>query len=202
MKRQNSDVKLSQLVIHHISQYLEQSNIHRDAFVKNDLLPVLVANGLLDEPTEAAAYTRWVTSACKRISRYLSGENELKADWIFPVLSALPDDHLGKAMHELCGFFGSHFVPITPISKSVCHHEIKSTLSDVSKEFGDVLQKAAPAMDGLYNEDDSIDEMQLFANEIFELNAACFSELGKIYQATGVLPAAYQAMANSPLFKK
>lgn len=202
MKRQNSDVKLSQLVVNQISDYLTQSNVHRDAFVKDSLLPILVANGLLEEPENSDAYMRWSSSQCKRISRYLSGENELKADWVLPVLSALPESYRFSAMNQLCGFLGSYFVPISEMGKPVCHREMKSTLCDLSKEFGDVLQKAKPAMDGVYNDDDNIEDVQIFADEIHELNSACFKELGNIYKATGVLPSAHKAMVNSPLFNK
>ncbi|HDI3289748.1 hypothetical protein H2666_17145 [Vibrio cholerae] len=201
MKRQETDITLSALVIRHLDAFLEETSIKREAFLKEQLLPMLVKHRLLGEPEHAEEYAKWVNSQAKRLSRYMSGENELKADWVFPILAALPFENRKKAMLELCGFFGTHYVPISAFSGKPTGGEVEATLSAVSKEFSDVLIESAPAMDGVYNHEDNPAELLKYANELYDLTTSCFVELGKIYKATGVLPAAYRSMALSPLFK-
>ncbi|EKO3414738.1 hypothetical protein N2V14_004090 [Vibrio fluvialis] len=201
MKRQEPDINLSNLITGHVDAYLMKSNIKREAYLKENLLPSLVEAGLLEEPESAEDYQRWVNSQSKKLGRYIDGLNKMNANWVFPILSSLPDEYRRKAMMDLCGFFGTHYVPFYSIDSGVSNKGVAATLSVLSKEFSDVLKRSAPALDGVYDQKDDPIELLQYANEIFELATSCFVELGKINQATGVLPTAYQVMANSPLFK-
>ncbi|WP_342652577.1 hypothetical protein NM449_17470 (plasmid) [Vibrio metschnikovii] len=202
MIRQDADIKLSEVVLSSVELYLFESNLKTEPFLKQHLLPVLVDAGLLDEPSEASDYNKWVNAQSKRLTRYLIRDNDLRADWVMPMLSAIPGSYRRKAMHQLCGFFGTHFVPISPINMDVSKKSIKASLCTLSKDFSEVLQKSSPAMDGVYSTEDDPQELLQYANEIFELATSCFVELGKIYQATGTLPSAHQTMALSPLFNQ
>ncbi|KAB0476548.1 hypothetical protein F7Q91_19100 [Vibrio chagasii] len=201
MECRESDTSLVRIVIAITETYLDEKNIERDTFVKQDLLPVLVRSGLLDEPGEAKRYNTWANNQCKKIERLIKGETAFKADWVMPWISALPEPYLGKAMNEVCGFFGTYFTPMTLITGSVNKKSVKSGLSHISQEFADVLQKSIAVMDGMIDENDSDADLQQYANEVHELVAASISELGRLYKARGILPAAHIAMANSPLFQ-
>jgi hypothetical protein len=178
-------------------------NMPRTNFVTERLLDNLIASGVWgQEPTDADAYLKWKNTKCKQVSRILNGDSPMPANFILGWIAALPSEFKTKCMNDVCGAFGTFYTPLTQYSADLNIGEMKSQLADISKEFADVLQHAAPAMDGLYNKDDDKNQVQHLSNEIFELIATCYKELGAIHLATGVLPAAYVAMTNSQLFKK
>ncbi|MFV0576089.1 MAG: hypothetical protein ACK5NC_11850 [Vibrio sp.] len=200
MKRPDKDTTFSELIIRYVDSYLESTNTKRDTFVKESLLPLLIEYGFLKEPENAYEFTRWQARHCKSVQRQLKQEISINVDW-FPIfLLALPDDYKQAAKAEVCGFLGSYFVPMTLNSK-VTPEPTEAGLSLLSKEFGDVLHKATPAMDGVYDDQDNPLAVQQYANELQEVAAAAIAELGRIYQGTGIEPAAYKAMRLSPFFK-
>lgn len=201
MERQNTDISLSKLVIRNIECYLEETNTKRESFVKERLLPRLVELGHETEPTDSTAYTRWVNSTSKRLSRYLSGENEIKADSILAFVSALPKEHLNRTMNELCGIFGTYYMPMTLLDTSMNKRAIKSQLSEISEEFGNVLKNCSPVLDGEIDENDSDEDLQRYADRLHSLITVGMAELGHVAKSRGIVPSAHRAMSASDLFK-
>lgn len=200
MTRPDKDKTFSDLIIRHIDAYLESTNTKRDAFVKESLLPQLISHGLLVEPENAYEFTRWQARHCKSVQRQLKGEITISIDWFFPLISALPCDFNQAALAEICGFLGSYFIPMT-LNDEVSPKPVKAGLSLLSKEFGDVLHKAGPAMDGEYDHNDNPGDVQQYVNELNEVVSVGIAEIGRVYQGTGIEPAAYRAMRLSPFFK-
>lgn len=200
MTRPEKDKTFSDLIIRHVDAYLEGTNTKRDTFVKESLLPLLIEYGFLVEPENAYEFSRWQARHCKSVQRQLKGEISINVDWFHLFLLALPTDYQQAAKAEICGFLGSYFVPMTLNSK-VTPEPTEVGLSLLSKEFGDVLHKASPAMDGVYSDQDNPVAVQQYANELQEVASAAIAELGRVYQGTGIEPAAYRAMRLSPFFK-
>ncbi|MGR3238542.1 hypothetical protein [Vibrio vulnificus] len=201
MERQNTDISLSKLVIRNIERYLEETNTKRESFVKERLLPRLVELGYESEPTEAGDYARWVNSTSKRLSRYLSGENDMKADAILAFVSSLPKEHLTRTMNELCGIFGTYYMPMTLLDTAVNRRAIKSQLSEISEEFGNVLKNCRPVLDGEIDESDCDEDLQRYADRIHSLITVGMAELGHVAKSRGIVPSAHRAMSASDLFK-
>lgn len=201
MERQRTDTCLSQMVIKHVALYLDETNTKREAFVKERLLARFTSLGLVEEPSDADAHLRWINTTSRKLSRYLSGENEIKADLVLPILSSLPEDYLTHAMNDICGAFGSYYTPITLLNTKVSNRAIKSQLSNISHEFGNVLQTSQPVMDGIIDEHDTDTDLQLYVDQLYSLIAAGMAELGHVAKARGIVPAAHRAMSASPLFK-
>lgn len=202
MECRENDSNLAKIVIRHTLAYFQLSNVHRDEFVKGTLLFNLVSSGAYGSyPANADDFLRWEKSKCKQIERMIKGDTPMPADFVFAWVAALPGGHRAKCMNDICGAMGTFYTPLPAIGSQTKLVEKKARLVDVSREFADVLQRSSPAMDGVYNSCDSNDDLQQLSNELFELVAACFVELGAINRASGVMPSAYESMANSQLFK-
>lgn len=198
-----NDSNLAQIVIRHTLACFEATNVRRDEFIKGVLISNLIESGALgEEPTEADTFQRWQKTKCKQIERIIKEDSPMPADFVFGWIAALPEEYRSKCMNDVCGAMGTFYTPLSPIGTSTKLTEMQASLSDVSKEFADVLQHSEPAMDGVYNDKDSRAGLQQLSNELFELIATSFVELGAIKSATGILPSAYLSMANSQLFKQ
>jgi len=194
---------LDKIIIAQTLSYLTETNTHRDTFCKRSLFDELKkSNALVNEPETAKEFDKWQSAQCKRIERIMLATTSFPQNFVFPWVAALPDPYKTKCMHEICGSLGSHYMPLSPVSGVSDLKQTQARLTDISKEFSDVLQYSAPAMDGAYDVNDSKDDLQRLSNELFELIASTFVEIDAIHKASGVLPSAYVAMSNSPLFKK
>lgn len=203
MECRKNDSSLAQIVIEHTTTYFLASNVRRDEFVKTELLNNLLESGALgNEPANAEEFLRWQKTKCKQIERIIKQDSPMPADFVFGWIAALPAEYKTKCMNDVCGAMGTFYTPLSPINSNSKLTEMQASLADLSSRFADVLQHSAPAMDGVYNDADSITDLQQLSNQLFELTASCFVELGAINKASGVLPSAYVAMANSQLFKK
>lgn len=206
MECRKNDSNLAQIVIKHTLTYFSASNVRRDEFVKTELLNNLLESGALgEEPANAEEFIRWQKTKCKQIERIIKQDSPMPADFAFGWMAALPTEYKTKCMNDVCGAMGTFYTPLSPISSvdsSSKLTEMQASLANVSSEFANVLQYSAAAMDGVYNSKDSQVDLQLLSNKLFELTASCFVELGAINKASGVLPTAYVAMANSQLFKQ
>ncbi|MGI2002018.1 hypothetical protein [Shewanella frigidimarina] len=202
MECRENDSNLAKIVIRHTLNYFSSSNVRRDEFVKGPLLTNLTESCSFEScPDSAEDFLRWQKTKCKQIERIIKGESPMPADFVFAWIAALPSNFKVKCMNDVCGAMGTFYTPLSPIGQPSHLREMQSHLSDVSREFADVLQNAKPAMDGVYNSNDGAADMQQLSNELFELIATCFVELGSINRASGVMPSAYLSMANSQLFK-
>jgi len=203
MKCRKNDSSLAQIVIEHTITYFLASKVRRDDFVKTELLNNLLESGALgNEPANFEEFLRWQKTKCKQIERIIKQESPMPADFVFGWIGALPAEYKTKCMNDVCGAMGTFYTPLSPINAESKLTDMQASLADISSEFADVLQHSAPAMDGVYDDKDSATDLQRLSNEIFELMASCIVELGAINKASGVVPSAYVAMANSQLFKK
>ena len=189
MECRENDSNLAKIVIRHTLAYFQLSNVRRDEFVKGPLLANLIEAGALgSHPVTTDDFLRWEKSKCKQIERMIKGDTPIPADFVFAWVAALPGDHRTKCMNDICGAMGTFYTPLSAIGGQTKLAEKKARLTDVSREFADVLQSSQPAMDGVYNADDSESDMQQLSNELFELIATCFVELGAINRASCVMP--------------
>lgn len=194
---------LDKTIIKQTLNYFHETNTCRETFCKAILLDELVkSNAIAFDAKTADEFLRFEKSQCKRVERILNSTTSFPLDHVLPWIAALPEPYKTKCMNEVCGAFGSHYMPLSPVSGVSDLKQTQARLTDISKEFSDVLQYSAPAMDGKYNDDDNKDDLQRLSNELFELIASTYVEIDAIHKASGVLPSAYVAMANSPLFKK
>ncbi|MBF4432724.1 hypothetical protein EA848_24740, partial [Vibrio anguillarum] len=152
MKCRANDSNLAQIVIRHTLAYFDASNVRRDEFVKGVLLNNLIESGALgEEPTDADAFQRWQKTKCKQIERIIKEDSPMPADFTFGWMAALPSEYRTKCMNDVCGAMGTFYTPLSPIGTQSKLTEMQASLSNVSKEFADVLQHSEPAMDGVYN---------------------------------------------------
>ncbi|MBF4395899.1 hypothetical protein EAY12_21755, partial [Vibrio anguillarum] len=141
--------------IRHTLAYFDASNVRRDEFVKGGLLNNLIESGALgEEPTDADAFQRWQKTKCKQIERIIKEDSPMPADFTFGWMAALPSEYRTKCMNDVCGAMGTFYTPLSPIGTQSKLTEMQASLSNVSKEFADVLQHSEPAMDGVYNSND------------------------------------------------
>ena len=203
MKCRDSDnpaITLSELLSKHTKAYLDSSNEPKEAFLKRLVLPVLVRDGFLIEPE--VGYEKWRATKCRNLLRNIYDGFEFKSSWILPWLSVLPEPHKSNAMQEFCGLLGSYYAPITPLGARNEAVGVNASLADISKEFGSVLQHSGPAIDGTYDPNDKPEDVQLFVDKLHSMIGIAILEIGKVYQGTGIEPAAYRAMSHSSFFKK
>ncbi|GLT20500.1 hypothetical protein GCM10007938_42850 [Vibrio zhanjiangensis] len=198
MTRRKMDNRLSAVVVSHINCYLEKTGIAKDKYIRTYMIPELIKSGELSEPTRDVE--KWYKSQSRRLVRYIDGENEISVNWVFPFISSLPIEFQQPLKNEICGMLGSFFVALTAMGPRTQKHETRSHLPQMAKEWGDILIKSNPAMDGVFTSEDDPIEVLNYANEINECIGILMAELGAIYRATGIEPAASKAYRNSTLF--
>lgn len=198
MKRRINDNRLSAIVIRHINCYLEGTGIAVEKYTRTRVLPELIKAGELFEPETDVE--KWYKSQSRRLVRYIDGENQLSVNWVFPFISSLPSEYQQPLKNELCGMLGSFFVALTAMGPRTQNNETRSHLPQMAKEWGDILIKSNPAMDGVFTSSDDPVEVLHYANEITECIGILMAELGAICRATGIEPASVKAYRNSTLF--
>ncbi|EDP57161.1 hypothetical protein [Vibrio sp. AND4] len=198
MKRRKNDNRLSAIVIRHINCYLEEIGIAAEKYIRTRVLPELIKAGELFEPDREI--DKWYKSQSRRLVRYIDGENQLTVNWILPLISSLPHEYQQPLKNELCGMLGSFFVALTAMGPRTQNNETRSHLPQMAKEWGDILIKSNPAMDGVFTSDDDPTEVLNYSNEIAECIGILMAELGAIYRATGIEPSSVKAYRNNSLF--
>ncbi len=198
MERRKNDNRLSVVVLNHINSFIDETGIAVEKFTRNKVLPELIKAGELTRPLKDE--DKWEKTQSRRLVRYIDGENQLHINWVFPFIASLPEAYRQPLKNELCGMLGSYFVALTA-SKSLSNGtETRSHLPQMAKEWGDILVKANPAMDGAFTPDDDPVEVLNYANEIAECIGFLMAELGAISRATNIEPSAVKAFRNSTLF--
>ncbi|MDC5718293.1 hypothetical protein [Vibrio europaeus] len=197
MTRRKNDNRLSAVVIRHVNDYINQTKIPAELYAREFVIPELIKAGELTEP---ANDTKWLKNQSRRLIRYIDGENELSVNWVFPFISSLPTEFQQPLKNEISGMLGSFFVALTAMGPRTQNNETRSHLPQMAKEWGDILIKSNPAMDGVFTPSDDPVEVLHYANEIAECIGILMAELGAIYRATGIEPASVKAYRNSTLF--
>jgi|GEM_PF-5727253 len=200
MERLKPDSRLSNVIARHVQCYLENTGRSRESYIKDLLFPKLIEAGELVEPDNGSDFCKWRDSQCKRLTRYITGENQISTNWVFPFIASLPVEYQQPLKNELCGMLGSFFVALTAMGPRSQNVETRSHLPQMAKEWGDILIKANPAMDGSFSASDNPIDVLNYANEITECIGILMAELGAIYRGTGIEPAAVKAYRNSTLF--
>ena len=198
MIRREDDSRLSTVVIKHVNDYIEKTKIPTEQFARDCVIPELIKAGELAEPENDI---KWIKSQSRRLVRYIDGENQLPINWLLPFVSSLPLEYKQRLKNEICGLLGSFFVELTAMGPRPRKLETRSHLPQMAKEWGDILIKSNPAMDGYFSSEDDPVEVFTYANEIHECVGILLAELGAIYRATGIEPAAFKAYRNSTLFE-
>jgi hypothetical protein len=181
----------------HVNDYINQTKIPTELYARDFVIPELIKAGELTEP---ANDTKWLKNQSRRLVRYIDGENELSVNWVFPFISSLPNEFQQPLKNEISGMLGSFFVALTAMGPRTQNNETRSHLPQMAKEWGDILIKSNPAMDGVFTPSDDPVEVLHYANEIAECIGILMAELGAIYRATGIEPASVKAYRNSTLF--
>ncbi|QXM18776.1 hypothetical protein [Vibrio phage ST2-1pr] len=197
MTRRKNDNRLSAVVMRHVNDYINQTKIPTELYARDFVIPELIKAGELTEP---ANDTKWLKNQSRRLVRYIDGENELSVNWVFPFISSLPTEFQQPLKNEISGMLGSFFVALTAMGPRTQNNETRSHLPQMAKEWGDILIKSNPAMDGVFTPSDDPVEVLHYANEIAECIGILMAELGAIYRATGIEPASVKAYRNSTLF--
>lgn len=197
MTRRKNDNRLSAVVMRHVNDYINQTKIPTELYARDFVIPELIKAGELTEP---ANDTKWLKNQSRRLVRYIDGENELSVNWVFPFISSLPTEFQQPLKNEISGMLGSFFVALTAMGPRTQNNETRSHLPQMAKEWGDILIKSNPAMDGVFTPSDDPVEVLHYANEIAECIGFLMAELGAIYRATGIEPASVKAYRNSTLF--
>lgn len=197
MTRRKNDNRLSAVVMRHVNDYINQTKIPTELYARDFVIPELIKAGELTEP---ANDTKWLKNQSRRLVRYIDGENELSVNWVFPFISSLPNEFQQPLKNEISGMLGSFFVALTAMGPRTQNNETRSHLPQMAKEWGDILIKSNPAMDGVFTPSDDPVEVLHYANEIAECIGILMAELGAIYRATGIEPASVKAYRNSTLF--
>lgn len=205
MKCREQDSNLAHIVVYHTHEFLDETKTKLPGFVMDNLLPALQTHGcvVLDEPDCADGFEKLKSRKCKQIERMIKGDSPLPASFVMAWASALPEPYGKRCTIDMAACLGTVYTPLEIVGGPLPQPKsIRSRLDEISKEFADVLQVAEPAMDGRYDSTDSEEQLQRLADELYELHAATFNELGRIHRARGVMPRAHRMMANSPLFKE
>lgn len=198
MTRRKSDNRLSAVVLRHINDYINQTKIPVETYARDFVIPSLINAGELTEPHTCV--DKFYKTQSRRLVRYIDGENEMSVNWIFPLIASLPSQFQQPLKNEICGMLGSFFVALTAAKGESNFKVTRSHLPEMAKEWGDILIKASPAIDGSFSSDDDSVEVLHYANEIAECIGILMAELGAIYRATGIEPASVKAYRNSILF--
>ena len=192
MKCRENDRELSQIVQRHVTEYLEKTNVTRNAFARK-----VMAFGVFgEEPPLANEWTAKDSAVCKKVERVMKSDQAFPADLIGPFIHSMEGEHKSACLDEVCGMFGSYFTPLHPVSGVSDSREMQARISDLAKYFGDVLNHAGPSIDGKYDNQDDLEELQNLADKIHMLVTKGLVELNSIHEARGVMPRAHAALSH------
>lgn len=158
-------------------------------FVLQRLLPALLGAGVFsdEEPqTDAKAYGRWKSRVLKRVSRVISGEQPLPADWFIPWMQALPESAQSGCRNSAAIALGLY-----PVNLPAPDSRQQGTIAGIdvlTREFADVLAAARPGIDGVYSTSDRKNEVQQLLDQLQELHSYILAEIVAIAAGTGIMP--------------
>lgn len=176
-----------QIILAHTNRFLSETQWTKNSFIQRKLVPALVASGFYKpEPSVVDEYDAWVTTQRRYLSNIFTGRVNFPLAWKWVWLSCLPEPYRGACKKELHSLTGSMFIPMPPVSD--VRAPAASRLSDLMREFSEVVRDSRPAQDGAFSPDDSPAETQLYADQLVDLLEACFDELMAVQQGTGVMP--------------
>ena len=188
-KRPESDT-LSYVLLKATSAQLR--NMSCSTFTFDYLIPALTTAGVFHDAEQAGsaeAYQRWRQRVFKRVSRIISGDQPMPADWFIPWLSVLPPQLRDRCTNSTAAALG--LLPIKIPAYDELSRGAKASIDTISREFADVISASRPAMDGSYSLDDGPDALQLLQDELQELEFRVRAEIVAIAASTGVTPAKF-----------
>lgn len=176
-----------QIILTYTNRFLSETKWTKNSFIQKKLIPALVAAGFYKpEPSVVDEYESWVSTHRRYLSNIFTGRVNFPLAWKWVWLSCLPDPYRGSCKKDLHALTGSMFIPMPPVSD--VRAPAASRLSDLMREFSEVVRDSRPAQDGALSPEDSPAEAQLYADQLADLLEACFDELLAIQQGTGVMP--------------
>lgn len=167
-------------------------NMSCSTFAFDHLIPALTAAGVFhdeeraDDPDE---FQRWRQRVYKKVSRILSGDQALPADWFIPWMSLLPPQLRDRCQNSAAAALGIY--PIKMPAIDTAQRGAKAGIDTLSREFADVISASRPAMDGSYSIDDDREELQLLQDELWDLHNRVLAEIVAIAASTGVTSAKF-----------
>lgn len=167
-------------------------NMSCSTFTFDYLIPALTAAGVFHDKEQASSaedYQRWRQRVFKRVSRIISGDQPMPADWVIPWLSVLPPQLRERCTNSTAAALG--LLPIKIPAYDEFLRGAEANIDILSREFADVLSASRPAMDGSYSLDDGKEALQLLQNELQELEFRVRAEIVAIAASTGVTPAKF-----------
>ncbi|TIT91615.1 MAG: hypothetical protein E5W55_19830 [Mesorhizobium sp.] len=188
-KRPEPD-KLSLVLLKATGSHLR--NMSCSTFTFEYLIPALTTAGVFHDEEQASSaddYQRWRQRVFKRVSRIISGDQPMPADWFIPWLSVLPSQLRERCTNSTAAALG--LLPIKIPAYDELSRGARAQIDTISREFADVISASRPAMDGSYTLDDGKEALQLLQNELQELEFKVRAEIVAIAASTGITPAKF-----------
>lgn len=167
----------AEIVLRHTQRWLMNSNETVNSFAVDMLAPKLGR----DAPTTAAEYESWRSNLTRMVRRYFSGQHNMPLSWKWPWLECLPEPHKKNALKEIYALHG--FLDTLPKidAGTACDAALDELLSSVS----DMVGNAAPAHDGVYDSNDSLEKSNAMIDSLLSLAVKATDEARKIHAGTG-----------------
>lgn len=168
-------------------------NMSGSTFTFEYLIPALTAAGVFHDAEQTGNtdnFLRWKQRVYKKVSRIISGEQSLPADWFIPWLSVLPNQLRDRCINSTAAALGLY--PIKQPDLDTAQRGARASIDTLSREFADVISASRPAMDGTYSTDDSREDLQRLQDELQDLHNQVLVEIVAIAAGTGIAPAKFK----------
>ncbi|MGI0120261.1 hypothetical protein [Zooshikella sp. RANM57] len=175
------------IIIGYTALWFSESSWSVERFASELFVPALVEQGLVDDhpPVDANGYERWRRSKGIQIGRILGGKQNFPLKWKWSWIQCLPEKYQILCRKDLLALAGVLDIPLPPVSTSGTS-SAKANLSGLIREFSEVIDSSAPALDGCYDHLDDKNVSIQFVNELTDLIEICISEINAVCRGTGV----------------
>lgn len=198
----NSDITEDQILLARTLEWMTDKGVAKQKFAEAYLLPALRRAELVsEEPSQAADYEQWFASRRKMIGAMLNNNQNIPLSWKWPWVSCLPEPYQSRCRQDLMALNGSFYLPLP--STSEVRMPTVSRLSELHREFSEVIAASRPAHDGMLDARDEVGDLREYAGQLLDLVERATQELMNIQIGTGVIsPRQMMAMLNDRLGSK
>jgi len=177
-----------EIILRHTRRLFAETTWTQNRFINDRLLSEMARAGFIDpEPTDVDAFEKWSGNNRRNIINVFTGKTNFPLRWKWVWVNCLPDSHKIPCKKELQALTGSLYVPMPAYTSY--RMPSASLLPDLIREFSEVMRDSSPAQDGYLSPEDSLESVQLYADQIADLLEASMRELINIQQGTGIMPA-------------
>lgn len=171
-----------QIIIAATREFLQNTEHTQRTWGENRLYPLLERDGvvLAKEFKDVDKYERNLAVMQNQISKVMNGNLAFPLSWKWSWVHSLPDPYVSRCIQELAAL-----MPSTVPSHN--ENPVQADAGRLAVEFGEAITAVAIiAADGVYDENDSIDDCEKALNELYDARDQANAQIAEIERLTGV----------------